>query len=104
MSTYEVLASVLTTSAGRYRLGANVELSAAEAERMLKLGAVRVPGDDSDAEAESYDDDGGEAARPPAQSEPKAAFVDYVVEHMGVEQEQAEAMSKAELVDLTRQD
>lgn len=121
--TYEVTASILTTPERRYRKGEFVELTAEQAEHALAAGGVKVPGQDEEpaaelaeggesGEGEPADDSGaddgagadaGGGAKPPAQSEPKAAFVAYAVDHLGLDRDGAEAMSKAELVELTRQ-
>lgn len=123
--TYEVIASILTTPERRYRTGELVELTAEQAEHALAAGGVKLPGEDEEPAAESAEgtesgeggpaDGSGEGAddesdagsggdvRLPAQSEPKAAFVDYAVDHLGLDRDAAEAMSKPELIQLTRQ-
>lgn len=69
------------------------------------------PSEDGDDQGEGAgDEDDGDAGtpeattgdKPPAQSEPKAAFVDYAVDVLSIDRQDAEAMSKADLVELVR--
>lgn len=89
-----------------YAKGAVVDLDGEAVARLVELGAVAPADQTTDASSDVVGGDGdagSDPAKPPAQAESKAAFVAYAVDHLGLDRDGAEAMSKAELIELTRQ-